>query len=61
MKIKNEILEEVRQIKDALAAKHNYNIDAMFHELREREKTSGHKYVDFSKPRQKAGIKKRTA
>ena len=55
---KNDILEEVRRIKDALAAKHNYNLDAMFSELREREKTSGRQYVDLSKPRKKVAGKK---
>jgi hypothetical protein len=56
--MKNEILEEIWRVKDALAAKYNYNIEAMFRDLREREKTSGHRYVDLSKPRRKAGTKK---
>ena len=56
--MKNEILEEVWRVKDALAAKYNYDVRAMFRDLREREKTSGHRYVDFSKPRRKTGMKK---
>lgn len=51
--MKNEILEELWRVKDELAAKHNYDINAMFRDLREREKTSGHRLVDFSKPRRK--------
>jgi hypothetical protein len=56
--MKNEILEEIWRVKDALAAKYDYNIDAMFRDLRAREKTSGRRYVDLSKSRQKTGVKK---
>ena len=52
------IVLEVRKVKERLAAKFNYDIDAMFRDLRAREKTSGHHYVDLSKPRRKAGVKK---
>jgi hypothetical protein len=54
------IVLEVRKVKERLAAKFNYDIDAMFRDLREREKTSGHRYVDLSKPRRKTGVKKTT-
>jgi hypothetical protein len=56
--MKNEILEELWRVKDALAKKYNYDVDAMFRDLREREKTSGHRYVDLSKPRRKSRLKK---
>jgi hypothetical protein len=52
------IVLEVRKVKERLAAKFNYDIDAMFRDLRAREKTSGHRYVDLSKPRRKIGVKK---
>jgi hypothetical protein len=52
------IVLEVRKVKEQLAAKFNYDIGAMFRDLREREKTSGHRYVDLSKPRRKTGVKK---
>jgi hypothetical protein len=52
------IVLEVRKVKERLAAKFNYDIDAMFRDLRAREKTSGHRYVDLSKPRRKTGVKK---
>jgi hypothetical protein len=52
------IVLEVRKVKERLAAKFNYDIDAMFRDLRKREKTSGHRYVDLSKPRRKTGVKK---
>jgi hypothetical protein len=56
--MKNEILEEIWRVKDALAAKYGYNIDAMFRDLRAREKTSDRRYVDLSKPRRKTGVNK---
>ncbi len=52
------IVLEVRKVKERLAAKFNYDISAMLRDQMEREKTSGHRYVDLSKPRRKAGVKK---
>ena len=49
---------EVRKVKERLAAKYNYDVGAMFRDLRAREKTSGHRYVDLSNPPRKAGVKK---
>lgn len=59
--MKDEILEEVWRVKDALAAKYNYSVAAMFADLREREKTSGRHYVDLSKPTKRAANPKRPA
>jgi hypothetical protein len=53
--IKDEILEETWKIKDALAARHNYDIDAMFRAMRAGEKRSGHKLVSPVKPKRKHG------
>ena len=44
------VLKEVWKAKDKLAAKYNYDVDAMFRDLQERQKTSGRKYV-YPKPR----------
>jgi len=52
------IVLEVRKVKERLAAKFNFDVDAMLRDLMERQKTSGHRYVDLSKPRRKAGAKK---
>jgi len=52
------IVLEVRKVKERLAAKFNYDVGAMFRDLRAREKTSGHRYVDLSNPPRKAGVKK---
>ncbi len=52
------IVLEVRKVKERLAAKFNYDVDAMFRDLRERQKTSGHRYIDLSKPRRKTVVKR---
>lgn len=59
--MKDEILEEVWRVKDALAAKYNYSVAAMFADLRAREKTSGRHYVDLSKPTKRATKRKKVA
>jgi hypothetical protein len=48
--VDDPIVEEVRRIRDAYAAEFNYDIDAICRDLREREKKSGRKVVDVSKP-----------
>ena len=52
------IVAEVRKVKEQLAAKFNYDIEAMFRDIQKREKTSGRHYVDLSKPKQKLATKK---
>ena len=42
------IVDEVRRIRDAHAAKFNYDPDAIFRDIKEREKRSGRKYVSFA-------------
>lgn len=59
--MKNEILKEVWAAKDALAARHGYSIDALFADLRAREKTSGRRYVDFSNPARRTRRPKKPA
>lgn len=44
------VLKEVWKAKDKLAAKSKYDVDAMFHDLEKRQKTSGRNYV-YPKPR----------
>ena len=39
------IVDEVRRIRDAHAARFNYDLDAIFRDIKEREKKSGHKFV----------------
>jgi hypothetical protein len=42
---RDPIVDEVRAIRDAIAREHNYDVDAIFHMLREREATSGRPHV----------------
>jgi hypothetical protein len=41
------IVEEVRQVRDAHASKFNYNLRAIYQDLKAREATSGRKYVKY--------------
>ena len=43
--IDDPIVDEVRKHREARAAKFNFNIDAIFEDVRKREGTSGHKVV----------------
>jgi hypothetical protein len=43
------IVEEVRQARDAFAARFNYDLHAMCEYLREQDRKSGRKVVDLSK------------
>jgi len=40
------IVDEVRRVRDAHAARFNYDLDAIFKDIKEREKKSGLKFVD---------------
>lgn len=39
------IVDEVRRIRDAHAVRFNYDLDAIFRDIKEREKKSGLKFV----------------
>ena len=43
------IVDEVRRVRDAHAARFNYDLDAIFEDIKEREKKSGLTFVDGSK------------
>ncbi len=45
------IVEEVRQVRNALAARFNYDLAAIFRDLQDREKKSGRTYVSLTEPR----------
>ena len=42
------IVEEVRRIRDAHAAMFDYDLDAIFQDIKEQEKKSGCKFVSFA-------------
>jgi len=48
------IVEEVRRIKEAHAARYNYDIRAMAKALREQQQRSGHKVVSLPRRRVQA-------
>jgi hypothetical protein len=39
------IVDEVRRVRDSHAARFNYDLDAIFQDIKEREKKSGLKFV----------------
>lgn len=41
------IIDEIRQVRDAHAARFNYDLDAIFRDIKEQEKKSGRKFVSF--------------
>lgn len=42
------IVDEVRKVRDAHAARFNYDLDAIFRDLKEQERNSGRKFVSFA-------------
>jgi hypothetical protein len=42
------IVDEVRQVRDAYAAQFNYNLRAIFRDLKDKEKRSGRKIVSYA-------------
>ena len=43
------IVDEVRRVRDAYAARFNYDLQAIYRDLKEQEKRSGRKFVSFAK------------
>jgi hypothetical protein len=43
------IVDEVRRIRDAYAARFNYDLRAIYRDLKEQEKRSGRKLVSYAK------------
>ena len=41
------IVDEVRRVRDAHAAMFNYDLDAIFQDIKEQEKKSGLKFVSY--------------
>ncbi len=41
------IVDEVRRFRDAHAARFNYDLDAIFRDIKEQEKMSGLKFVSY--------------
>jgi hypothetical protein len=45
---RDQIVDEVRQIRDALASKFDYDIDKIVADARKRQGSGGHKVVSFA-------------
>lgn len=43
------IVDEVRRVRDAYAARFNYDLRAIYRDLKEQEKQSGRKVVSYSR------------
>jgi hypothetical protein len=41
------IVDEVRRVRDEHAARFNYDLDAIFRDIKQQEKQSGRKFVSF--------------
>ena len=53
--MKDEIVDQVRQVRELHAAKFNYDLKAIVADARKRQKNSGHTVASFaSKPRKPA-------
>ena len=52
------IVEEVRRVRDAHAARFNYDLDAIVRDLRERQKKGGRTYITLP-PRRPTGPSQR--
>ena len=51
------IVEEIRKVREEHASRFNYDLDAIYQDLKRMQQESGREYVDFSrKPDQEAAI-----
>lgn len=44
------IVDEVRRVREAYAARFNYDLRAIYRDLKEQEKSSGRTFVSYSEP-----------
>ncbi len=45
--MEDQIIKEIRSIKDALASKYNYDIRTIFNDIAQKQKTSNRKIVNL--------------
>jgi len=56
--MKDEIVDQVRQMRERQAAKFNYDLKAIVADARQRQKDSGHQVVSFArKPKKLVGYR----
>ena len=51
--MKDEVIEQVRRAREEIAARHNFDLKAIFDEARKEQIKSGRKVVSFVKPKKK--------
>jgi hypothetical protein len=55
---RDPIVAEIRAIREAYAKRFNYDLDAIYQDLKEQEKKSGRKLVSFSGRKQEKKTKR---
>jgi hypothetical protein len=55
---RDPIVAEIRAIREAYAKRFNYDLDAIYQDLKEQEKKSGRKLVSFSGRKQRKKTKR---
>lgn len=50
------IVEEIRKVREEHAARFNYDLDAIYQDLRRIQQESGREYVDFSRKPDSAAL-----
>jgi len=56
--MKDEIIEEIHKYREEYAKKFNYDLDAIFEDLKRKEAESGREYVSFVKGKKHTKKKK---
>ncbi len=49
----DSVIDEIRTIRETYAEKFGYDLEAIYYDLKEKEKTCGHRLVSFSARRWK--------
>lgn len=49
----DEIVDEIRRIREELSARFNHDLDAIFRYFKQRQRESGRKYLSLEKPPKK--------
>ncbi|MEC4677362.1 MAG: hypothetical protein VST69_01230 [Nitrospirota bacterium] len=56
---KDPIVEEIRKVREAHAARFDYNLDAIYRDLKEQESKSGKKFTSY--PAKRTAVVKRAS
>jgi hypothetical protein len=58
----DQIVEETRKVREAYAAQFNYDLEAIYHHIKQQEQHSGHELVTLpaKRPRQRPAAEEKT-